>query len=383
MKIALISLTKLVYPYINGGVEIHVYNLAQQLQLKGHYVTIYCSKHSIYEREFYSTNQYIEEQYVDGIRIKIAWSYSGLKQLLLRDCNSLYDVLHFHAYRSVPLSPKILDNISVPIVFTPHAIFPPTSKFNLLLQIIYDRVFGKPLLDRSNVVMALNRKNMVELERLGVSSDKILIIPNSINLREFISLPSGDLFRKKYGIDNEYLLFNGRIVEHKGVHTLLEAMTKVRNELSLGLVIIGRGEGKYHNKILKFLQNNGLNNNVLLLENLDREMLLSAYMGSKIFILPSFQEGLPTVLLEAMVMGKICIASKTAGYDLINDHINGYSFSTGNSSELAELILEISKTDPKKTYVIGLNAKNTVVNEFSWAINVSKIESVYRQLISL
>jgi len=380
MKIAIFSLTKGVYPYVVWGVQMHVYNLARHLQKKGHDVTICCAKHSIYDRGFYSLNRSIDEHDLEGIKVKIAHSYRGLEKLLL-ECNSSYDVLHIHAYRSIPISPRILEQLSIPIVFTPHAIFPPTSRVNQFLQHTYDRFLGKPLLYRSDIVIALNRKNMMELEQLGTPTKKIIIIPNSVDCEEFTHIPAEGLFREKYGVNKEYILFNGRIVEHKGVHILLKAIKNIQNKLNLELIIVGKGEGNYLKNLLKFIQNNGLESKVLILDTLEREMQLSAYSGAKMFVLPSFQEGLPTVLLEAMAMGKICIASKTAGYDLIDDHVNGYSFSTGDSSELSEVIVEVNETGPQKLDEMRLNAKSTIKDTYNWAVNVSKVENVYAELI--
>lgn len=359
----------------------HVFNLAKQLQLKGHSVTIYCSKYSIYERGFYSTDRSIEAHNVEGITIKIACSYRGLERVLVEECNRGYDVLHFHAYRSIPIRPNIIRQLAIPVVFTPHAIFPPTSILNYFTQKVYDIFLGKPLLNHSNVLIALNKKNMSELKQLGAAPEKITIIPNSINWEEFIHIPSEEKFREEYEITEEYILFNGRIVEHKGVHILLEAMEKIQHKSNLKLVIIGKGEGKYLNYILKLIRDNRLENKVLIINTLERKMQLSAYNGAKVFVLPSFHEGLPTVLLEAMAMGKVCIASKMAGDDLIIDNINGYSFSTGNPTELSKMILEIDETDPKILKKIKLNAKNTVKNEYSWAINVSKIETAYTEVM--
>lgn len=382
MKIVIFSLTKLVYPYVVWGVEMHVYNLAKHLQEKGHHVTICCAKHSIYDGGFYSINQSVEEHDLEGIKVKIAYSYRGLRKLLW-ECNSRCDILHIHAYRSIPMSPRILKQLSVPVVFTPHAIFPPISKLNQLLQVIYDKFLGKPLLDQSDTVIALNKKNVAELERLGTPTKKITIIPNSIDWEEFAHIPTERLFRDRYGVTKDYILFNGRIVEHKGVHILLEAIKRIQNESELELIIIGKGDGKYLESILKFIRDNRLENKVLILDTLEREMQLSAYNGAKIFVLPSFQEGLPTVLLEAMAMGKVCITSETAGYDLIDDRINGYSFLTGNSSDLSKTIMEVNKTDPQELNEIGLNAKNTIKKKYTWAVNINKVENVYLDLVKL
>jgi glycosyltransferase involved in cell wall biosynthesis len=381
VKIAIFSLTKLVYPFAVWGVQMHVYNLAKHLQKKGHKVTIFCAKHSIYEGGFYSIDQSIEEHTVDNIDIKIACSYRGLEKLL-RECNKGFDILHIHAYRSIPINPKTLKQIVIPVVFTPHAIFPPTSKLNKNLQMFYDHFFGKPLLECSDAVIALNEKNVNELVAIGADIRKIRIIPNAITCEDFDNPPSQEQFREMYNVRGDYALFNGRLVEHKGVHTLLASIKEIRSATTLSLIIIGRGNGGYVNQLMNYIRANGLDQRVSLFETLDRETQLSAYNGAKIFILPSYHEGLPTVLLEAMGMGKVCIASEAAGQGIIVDGINGFSFSTGDPQDLSTVITKVLKTDPDVLRDVGLNARKTIKDNYDWTTNVNELEKVYRTLVT-
>ena len=133
---------------------------------------------------------------------------------------------------------------------------------------------------------------------------------------------------------------------------------------------------------MNYIRANGLDQRVSLFETLDRETQLSAYNGAKIFILPSYHEGLPTVLLEAMGMGKVCIASEAAGQGIIVDGINGFSFSTGDPQDLSTVITKVLKTDPDVLRDVGLNARKTIKDNYDWTTNVNELEKVYRTLVT-
>ena len=69
---------------------------------------------------------------------------------------------------------------------------------------------------------------------MGVSKNKIEIIPNGINLSDYQNLPEKGEFRKKYGIKNDekIILYLGRINRIKGIDMLIEAFSDVSNDLS-------------------------------------------------------------------------------------------------------------------------------------------------------
>jgi glycosyltransferase involved in cell wall biosynthesis len=96
-----------------------------------------------------------------------------------------------------------------------------------------------------------------------------------------------------------------------------------------------------------------------------------------IYCLPSLWEGMPIGMLEAMAMGKACIASSVDGtIELVNDGINGLLINTKDPDTLAKQIINLH-LHPERRLALGNNAKEYVSKNFSLAEMVLKIENLY------
>ena len=91
---------------------------------------------------------------------------------------------------------------------------------------------------------------------------------------------------------------------------------------------------------------------------------LKAIAGSDILVVPSFMEGLPIVLMEAMALGTAVIAPQLAGIpELVEDGRTGLLFAPSNWSEL-ETAIERLLSDEELRFRLAAEAKNTVARDF-------------------
>lgn len=113
------------------------------------------------------------------------------------------------------------------------------------------------------------------------------------------------------------LLFVGRLTKTKGIFDLLDAMPNILSKVDCHLQIAGQGEDK--DLIIQRIKQLNLNHAVTLLGYIDSINLSDVYKSSTIFVLPTFSdnEGLPTVIVEAMSFGLPIITTNTRG---IRDH---------------------------------------------------------------
>jgi glycosyltransferase involved in cell wall biosynthesis len=107
------------------------------------------------------------------------------------------------------------------------------------------------------------------------------------------------------------LLFVGRLLKEKGALDLIEAMPSVLSRVACKLVIVGEGEleGALRNRIRQL----GLGESVTMAGYLEGEDLLRAYAAADVFVLPSWSEGFPTVLAEAMDAGLPIVTTRIRG----------------------------------------------------------------------
>ena len=101
-----------------------------------------------------------------------------------------------------------------------------------------------------------------------------------------------------------------------------------------------------------------------------------------IFILPSYHEGMPMALLEAMSYGLAAISTNAGGISRIIDNgCNGFRIEAGDI-EAIKSKLKCLLCDPQLKKKLGINGYNTVKNDFNVEKNIKKLEQIYSELIN-
>ena len=148
----------------------------------------------------------------------------------------------------------------------------------------------------------------------------------------------------------------GRFTEQKDQITLLKSLNNLKKNLEYEAILIGRGILK--TKLNKYILEKNLVNNVKLLNFVDNPYNL--LKQTDIFILSSKYEGLPNVLLEALVLNKFIISSNcpTGPKEILLNGKGGLLFKIGNYKELANKILYYSKNKKKCNKLLNVAVKN-------------------------
>lgn len=229
------------------------------------------------------------------------------------------------------------------------------------------RIFVKFILKTASLVLALS-KNMKEAMR-QITNREIIVLPNGVYISKFqramVKTPE-----KRFG--RKQLLFVGNIRPVKGVEYLLNAMSIiVKEEPDAYLVLVGSYPSTFVQKIPKDLKNK------VLLTGFVNHKEIPAYMkGSYLFILPSLSEGLPNVLLEAMVAGLPIVATNVGGIpEIVRNGENGFLVRPKDSRALAEKVLLLLKNKSLREH-ISRNNRLKVRN-----YDISKIFSKLERLM--
>ena len=214
--------------------------------------------------------------------------------------------------------------------------------------------------------------------------DKLITINNGINLKVFDVNrkidPPKDIFQYK----GTTILCVARLEPVKGQRYLLEAMPFVlHNSPDTRLLLVGEGNDKRQLERQAHLLN--IENNVFFLgERNDIDSLLSI---SQLFVLPSLNEGLGIVLLEAQAMGVPVVASKVGGIpEVVKDYETGILVPPANSKELAYSILNIltkpeMRSKLSKTAVKWATESVNGKPRFGMERMFDKIESLYSEIL--
>ena len=173
------------------------------------------------------------------------------------------------------------------------------------------------------------------------------------------------------------LLFIGRLASVKGLPILLESLAQLKpNYPDLCLTVIGDGPEKdYLQQMVKELN---IENQVKFVGYQSQESVRNYLQQTEIFVLSSFAEGLPVVLMEAMAAGVPVIATQIAGVsELVDNGVNGYLVPPGNVAALTEKIEKLIVSPELRTQ-FSLQGRKKVEQEFNINDEVKRLSLIIR-----
>lgn len=136
------------------------------------------------------------------------------------------------------------------------------------------------------------------------------------------------------------LLYVGRLAPGKGLEFLIRFLSSIFNfEFSFTIV----GDGALRGDLVHLVKELGLSNKVEFLGHIPfSRVLLNVYSSHDVFIMPSFSEGLPQVVFEAMSQGSIVVATNVGGIpDQIEHKVTGFLFDPGSENQLKLILNDI------------------------------------------
>jgi glycosyltransferase involved in cell wall biosynthesis len=220
---------------------------------------------------------------------------------------------------------------------------------------------------RTDAILVPGSKHREFFTKLGVSSEKIFIMPNVSNL----TLKDDDYnnlikIREEMGLKNEkVILFVGRLINLKGVQFLLKAFSKLRQRME-NVILIIVGNGSCHEELENLSRKLQVNDKVYFRGNVDNELLGAYYLLCNVFVLPSITthhaDACPLVVNEAMYFSKPVITSDAVGTTfMIKNGRNGYVVPERNPEGLCNALYKIL-SDSELEKRMG-EASKIIINE--------------------
>lgn len=171
----------------------------------------------------------------------------------------------------------------------------------------------------------------------------------------------------------------GRLHVEKGYPVMINAFVDALKVVpNMELVLLG--DGPYRNELEAYIREKGIADKVIFRGAVPEQTVLDEMVHADIFALSSFMEGIPMVLMEAMVLEVPVIAPRLAGIpELVIDKENGLLFDPANSAQMAKYIIELA-LDKEKRIRYGKAGKQKVLSEFT----IEKgVENLWRRFLTL
>jgi D-inositol-3-phosphate glycosyltransferase len=276
------------------------------------------------------------EEFVDGVE---AWRIAtGLE----------YDLVHGHYWLSGAVGLELRERWAVPLVQMFHtlgrlknAVAAASAEVEPPLRIAEeDRIVA----GAGRLVAASDVERDYLVDRYGADRARVAVVPCGVDTALFSPSDAG-VARAGLGFGTgPLLLYVGRIAPIKGLHTLLDAIARLRAAgRALELLIVGGDADEavdgHEAELRRRLETLGLADTVRFVGAQPQDKLRAYYVAADATVLPSYYESFGMVALEAMACGRPVIASRVGGLQTtVRDGVTGVLVPEHDAGALAEMI---------------------------------------------
>jgi len=225
-------------------------------------------------------------------------------------------------------------------------------------------------LNRCDKVIAVSHALAEAAVDLGLPAKRIAIIPDGVDTAKFCP-PSTER--------EPLVVFVGSLIERKGVKYLIHAFSQIAQTYpAYRLAIIG--EGTQHEELTRLAHSLEIINRIIFTGAQTPAQVAQWMQRARLFVLPSVEEGLGVVLLEAMASGTPCIASHVGGIPDVVSPDAGILVPAADPMALAEAMRSLLN-DSDRWQALSQNARNHAVRHYSWDSIAARLMSIYRDVL--
>jgi glycosyltransferase involved in cell wall biosynthesis len=201
---------------------------------------------------------------------------------------------------------------------------------------------------------------------------KLEVVHCGLDPAEFVPCPSSDR------PDPFRVLCVGRLVPEKGQAILIEAIAELCHRgLPIRLTVVGDGPSRQALEALATQR--GLDGQVTFTGALGEEEVIARYQDSDALCVPSFAEGLPVVLMEAMALGLPVVTTRISGIaELVEDGTSGFVVPPGRIDLMADALSRLA-TDPRHRLEMGRAGRAAVAAGYDIASSAQALYGLLRQ----
>ena len=168
----------------------------------------------------------------------------------------------------------------------------------------------------------------------------------------------------------------GRIGKRKGVYDILESVSQLKSG-NAKVQLFGDGEV---DTVRHLVETKGLRDKVNVHGWIDGSQKDETFRSANVLLLPSYNEGLPISVLEAMAYGFPVVATDEGGIaEAVEDGVNGYLIQPGEHQRLAECMDRLAESEELRK-AMGRSGYELASQKFSLAIIIGQLEALYGEL---
>jgi glycosyltransferase involved in cell wall biosynthesis len=372
-----------------GGIPRVVASLAHGQASRGHEVTV-CATDACDAEHRLSGPEH--ERSGDGIELRVFRNLSNAAAYhlqffvplgfddWLRQHAGEFDIAHLHGCHNLPgaLAAARLAPAGVPYVLEPHGTAPRIER-RRFAKWIFDHTFGRHVIPRASRLLAVTEAERTQLQQLGISDERIRVIPHPIDLEPTRAVENGR-FRDRFSLKwKEIVLFLGKLTPRKNVELLVDAFASLLPRPA-GLVIAGNDMGAGR-AIRRRVEARGLGDRTLFTGLLRGQERLEALADASVVAYPGHHEVFGLVPIEALLCGTPVVVSDDCGCgEVISQTGGGRVVAQGNRGALTEAMSTIL-SQPAEWRAAAETARERVRTAYDAESVFSRLDRLYREVI--
>ena len=358
---------------IHGGLSRHVYELCKALTKKGCHVYVSCMENDFMEidNKILVPSLHIQEPILD---------FLSFNMNLPRKTRG-YDIDVIHSQEDHGFVFALMKKR--PLIVTAHGSMKIVSPIRYHLSTYFRRLTNKYTFMKADKIITVSKSVGKTIQNnFGIKEEKIVYIPNAVDVEKFYPDLDGEIIRKKYDVNGPLLVCVTRLDSGRFVEKLIPMVKVVKKEIpNFKLIIVG--DGRSRRSLEKQCTRYGLNRNVILAGAKGDDELPYFYAAADLYVLPMvFAPARKEFsVLEAMASGKAVVYVNRMGPENEEERItNCNPIAVDNDKDFASSIIYLLQ-DEKKRKELGLVGRKAITECFSWEKIAEKTIQIYESII--
>lgn len=274
----------------------------------------------------------------------------------------------------------LIRSLRKPYVVCPAGALPIYGRSKIIKN-VYNEIIGKRIIRNANGHIAITPEEISQFQAYGVADNHVSVIPNGIDAADFQGADA-EGFRRKFGLGSApFIMFMGRLNSIKGPDLLLRAFFEARGSLPpVHLIFVGP-DGGMRSELEGMVRFGGIEDRVHFLGYLGGEDKCNAYHAAELLVIPSRQEAMSIVVLEAGIAGTPVLLTDRCGFDDVS-RIGGGKVVPASIDGLKCGLVEML-APATSLRVMGVNLQNHVREHFGWDHIINEYLQLYRQILGV
>lgn len=249
-----------------------------------------------------------------------------------------------------------------------------------LIKRIYNFVIGTAIVRNASACIAVTTSELPQFESYCIDASRIVVIANGVCAEDFAETDF-ETFRRTKGLsDADIILFMGRLNPIKGPDLLLQGFASIHERIpKYHLVFAGPDEGM-RDGLVEFAQRAGITDRVHFLGVIGGIEKSTAYRTAKLLAVPSRQEAMSIVALEAGICGTPVMVTDQGGFDEVRA-IDSRLEAPATAAGIADRLLQLT-TEPGLLERVGPVFQDFVARRYAWSIIVFEYLNLYKSILA-